>query len=143
MASQAVEEQQVGRAVAEDLIGDIGVTNRDVLGLSATPLLTGGCRTHWSRVTYRRPDYPPESLLPRPGHGRRGSCRSGADNSAVLAQTSEPALQEGLAGLDWGVDRRDLAERVSHRLFHTPAPPDHQLALPLVLGDRGRDLVER
>ena len=78
-----------------------------------------------------------------PGHGRRGSCRSGADNSAVLAQTSEPGLLEGLAGLDWGVDRRDLAERVGHCLFHIPAPPDDQLALPLVLGDRGRDHVER
>ena len=33
MASQAVEEQQVWRAIADDLIGDIGVTNRDVLGL--------------------------------------------------------------------------------------------------------------
>jgi hypothetical protein len=74
---------------------------------------------------------------------RCGLCRSGADNSAVLAQTSEPAVLEGLAGLDWGVDRRDLAERVGHCLFHVPAPPDDQLAFPVVLGDRGRDHVER
>jgi len=33
MVSEAVEEQQVGRAFAKDLIGDISVTNRDVLGL--------------------------------------------------------------------------------------------------------------
>jgi hypothetical protein len=33
MASQAIEDQQVGRTVVEDLIGDIGVTNRGVLGL--------------------------------------------------------------------------------------------------------------
>jgi hypothetical protein len=64
-------------------------------------------------------------------------------NSAVLTQTSEPGLLEGLAGLDWGADRRDLAERVGHRVFHTPAPPDDQLVLPLVLGDRGRDHGER
>ena len=60
-----------------------------------------------------------------------------------LGRNGEPALQEGLAGRDWGVDRRDLAERVGNRLFHIPVPPDDQLALLLVLGDRGRDHVER
>jgi hypothetical protein len=29
MVTQTVEDQEVGRALAEDLIGDIGVTNRD------------------------------------------------------------------------------------------------------------------
>jgi hypothetical protein len=28
-------------------------------------MLTEGCRTRWSRVTYDRPDYPLESLPPR------------------------------------------------------------------------------
>jgi len=60
-----------------------------------------------------------------------------------LGRNGEPALQEGLAGRDWAVDRRDLAERVGNRLFHIPVPPDDQLALLLVLGDRGRDHVER
>ena len=77
------------------------------------------------------------------GRVERGGIDLGAANSAVLAQTSEPGLLEGLVGLDWGVDRRDLADRVGHRLFHVPAPPDDQLALSLVLGDRGRDHVER
>jgi hypothetical protein len=66
-----------------------------------------------------------------------------AQTRLLVAQTSEPALLEGLAGLNWSVDRRDLAEREGQSLFHTPAPPDDQLALQLVLGERGRDQVER
>src|SRR5262249_61228451 len=31
--SQAVENEEVGRVLAQDLIGDIGITYRDVLGL--------------------------------------------------------------------------------------------------------------
>ena len=88
-----------------------------------------------------------------PCSARRDKSRRGPQPVAALSErrrqqcslgrNGEPALQEGLAGRDWDVDRRDLAERVGHRLFHTPAPPDDQLALPLVLGDRGRDHVER
>ena len=73
-----------------------------------------------------------------------GSAQCWTSATRVLtAQTSEPALLEVLAGLDWGVDRRDLAERVGQGLFYIPTPPVDQLALQLVLGKRGRDQVER
>jgi hypothetical protein len=77
----------------------------------------------------------PPSPLPPLSERRRELCSSGPNEW--------PALLEDLAGLGWGVDRRDLAERVGQRLFHTPAPPDDQLGLPLVLGEQGRDHFER
>jgi hypothetical protein len=80
-------------------------------------------------------DLMPPSPLPPLSERRRELCSSGPNEW--------PALLEDLAGLGWGVDRRDLAERVGQRLFHTPAPPDDQLGLPLVLGEQGRDHFER